>query len=185
MMSGICSSTGRCCASPIPKRCVPVWRNATHQRPPTGCWRRCAASSKPLTISDRLKSTDFQRAHQVKNIKNDTLPAGRDLKVGELRALVDACKADDSPAGMRDAALLGVLYICGLRRAELVGLDLADFDPESGKLTIHRGKGRKDRNVYVTGGAAARSSCGWFSGVIRREPCSHRSTKADRFNSGG
>ena len=101
----------------------------------------------------QIEATDFQRAHQVKNVKNDTLPAGRDLKVGELRALVEACKADDSPAGIRDAALLGVLYTCGLRRAELVGLDFADFDPESGKLTIHRGKGRKDRNVYVTGGA--------------------------------
>ena len=44
-----------------------------------------------------------------------------------------------------------MLYSTGLRRSEIVKLTLADV--EDGKLTIRGGKGRKDRTVYVTGGA--------------------------------
>jgi integrase len=40
-----------------------------------------------------------------------------------------------------------------MRRAEVVSLALADFDPETGRLTIHGGKGRKDRTTYVASGA--------------------------------
>ena len=54
---------------------------------------------------------------------------------------------------MRDAAILGLLYTCGLRRAELVGLDHGDFDPNMGQLIVRVGKGRKGRTVYVAGGA--------------------------------
>jgi integrase/recombinase XerD len=112
---------------------------------------------------DQMGAQDYQRARQVKNVKNEALPAGRDLKIGELKALVDACKADLSPAGARDAALLGVLYTCGIRRAELVSLTLADFDETSGQLDVRQGKGHKDRRVYVTGGALAALAL-WLAG---------------------
>jgi site-specific recombinase XerD len=78
------------------------------------------------------------------------LPAGR----GELRALFQVCQVDRSSPGARDAALLAVLYGSGLRRAEVVALELADYDLDSGALTIRRGKGRKDRLSYVTEGSA-------------------------------
>jgi integrase len=39
-----------------------------------------------------------------------------------------------------------------LRRAEVVALDLSDFDPKTGTLVIN-GKGRKQRKGYVTNGA--------------------------------
>ena len=55
--------------------------------------------------------------------------------------------------GPRDTALIGIEYSCGLRRDEIVTLDLADYTPESGKLTIHRGKGNKSRTVYVSNSA--------------------------------
>ena len=51
-------------------------------------------------------------------------------------------------AGVRDAAVLGVLYGTGLRRSEAVRLDIQDFDSESGVLTI-RGKGKQARAAYV------------------------------------
>jgi site-specific recombinase XerD len=100
-----------------------------------------------------MTAEDYQRAVDVHNIKGETLPAGRELSQGELLALVEICKQDDSPAGVRDAAILGLLYTCGLRRAELVALEAADFEPESGKLSVRAGKGRKQRTVYVQGGA--------------------------------
>jgi integrase len=51
------------------------------------------------------------------------------------------------------AALRGVLYGGGLRRAEVVSLDMSDFLPETGALTVRHGKGDKARIVYLTGGA--------------------------------
>lgn len=91
----------------------------------------------------------------VKGVRSETLPAGRNISPGELAALVQACIADDSPAGARDAALIAVLYTCGLRRAEVVALDATDYDPETGELRILHAKGRKQRTVYITNGAKA------------------------------
>src|SRR5579859_4047248 len=56
-------------------------------------------------------------------------------------------------AGVRDAAMIGVLYACGLRRSELVALTQADYESSSGKIVVRAGKGNKDRTVYVTGRA--------------------------------
>ena len=104
---------------------------------------------------------DYQRAVDVRNVKGETLPAGRELAQGELLALVEVCKADPPPAGIRDAAILGLLYTCGLRRAELVSLDVGDFEPETGRLSVRAGKGRKQRSVYVQGGAY-QALCDWL-----------------------
>lgn len=47
--------------------------------------------------------------------------------------------------GLRDRALLEVLYSTGMRRRELCGLKLDDADLERGTVMIREGKGRKDR----------------------------------------
>jgi integrase/recombinase XerD len=51
------------------------------------------------------------------------------------------------PLGLRDCALLEVLYGTGLRRQELAGLDLADWLVSDGLVHVRRGKGRKERLV--------------------------------------
>ncbi|HET7290895.1 MAG TPA: site-specific tyrosine recombinase XerD [Vicinamibacteria bacterium] len=62
-----------------------------------------------------------------------------------------------TPLGVRDRAILEVLYATGLRASELVGLKPADLDLEVGLLTCF-GKGRKERLVPM--GRAARQ---WVS----------------------
>jgi integrase len=69
----------------------------------------------------------------------------------EVRALFAAC--DDSPAGRRDAAMLAILHGGGLRRAELCGLDVVDFDASDCVLSVRSGKGRRDRRVFLSAAA--------------------------------
>jgi site-specific recombinase XerD len=95
----------------------------------------------------------YARAVDVENVKAKTLPRGRAVAQDELRALFRVCAADPSLAGRRDAAMLAVLYGGGLRRAELCGLDLADFDAGSCTLAVRNGKGRRDRTVYLNADA--------------------------------
>jgi site-specific recombinase XerD len=110
-------------------------------------------TSRAAWLDGQMSAEDYQRVKAVKIVKNDTLPAGRGMTKSELSALLSACEDDETPAGARDAAIIAMMYSCGgLRRAEVVSLDLADYDAESGRLKI-RGKGNKERTAYVTGGA--------------------------------
>lgn len=59
-----------------------------------------------------MSAEDYQRAADIANIKAETLPAGRDLSFGEIKALADVCMDDSSAAGVRDAAIIGVLATC-------------------------------------------------------------------------
>ncbi len=99
-----------------------------------------------------MPDADYHRAISIKAVKGETLPAGRAATSGELRALFGVLD-QTTPGGMRDAALLAVAYGAGLRRAEIVELDLSDYDVESGALKVRHGKGNKARMVYATNGA--------------------------------
>lgn len=101
----------------------------------------------------QMTAEDYQRARDVANVAGSTLPAGRALSAGEIAALLDACAADPTPAGARDAALIALLRAGGLRRAEICALQFADYDPATGQLIVH-GKRNKERTAYVQGGAA-------------------------------
>ncbi len=50
---------------------------------------------------------------------------------------------------------MALLCAAGLRRSEVVTLDLADFDPESGSLRIVASKGNKARTVCLGNEAKA------------------------------
>jgi integrase/recombinase XerC len=76
-----------------------------------------------------------------------TLPAA--LDVAEARALLAAAAtaADDgSPVGVRDVAVLELLYATGIRVGELCGLDVDNVDRSRRVLRVF-GKGRKERTV--------------------------------------
>jgi site-specific recombinase XerD len=109
----------------------------------------------------QMNAEDFHKAASVKGVKNDTLPAGRELTSGEISALMADCASDTTNAGARDAAIIGLMYSCGLRREEVVTLDLADYETESGRLVV-RGKGNKERTAWLTGGAA-RAVADWLT----------------------
>lgn len=132
-----------------------------------GCARstmaRRAASARAFTLWAHrrgLVTTDpgallaSPRAHRP-------LPAvlGQD----EARALLDvaALAADDgSPGGLRDRAVLEVLYATGARVSELCGLDLEDLDRDRRVVRV-TGKGSRERTVPL-GLPALRSLEDWL-----------------------
>lgn len=126
--------------------------------------RMMSAVNGVLKASWRLELMsieDYNRAIDYTPAKGHTLTAGRDISQGELMALAEVCKMENSAAGWRDAAIIGLLYTCGMRRSELVALELADYEAETGKLKILHGKGNKQRMVYVKNGAG-RALSAWL-----------------------
>jgi integrase/recombinase XerD len=67
------------------------------------------------------------------------------LPVEDVESLI-AAAGDDSPRGLRDRALLELLYASGARISEAVGLDVDDVPDGSDAVLLH-GKGDKDRMV--------------------------------------
>ncbi|MFD3811021.1 site-specific tyrosine recombinase XerD [Rhodococcus sp. NPDC058639] len=73
----------------------------------------------------------------------------KSLTVDQVTALLDAVGGEaDGARGLRDRALLEVLYSTGARISEAVGLDVDDIDTES-RAVLLRGKGGKQRLVPV------------------------------------
>jgi integrase/recombinase XerD len=67
------------------------------------------------------------------------------LNYAEVQKLLASPRGDE-PTTLRDRALLEVMYACGLRASETIGLEIADVDLRQGFLRA-RGKGSKERLV--------------------------------------
>jgi integrase/recombinase XerD len=76
------------------------------------------------------------------------------LTRGEIEKLLSQPRGTE-PAALRDRALLELMYACGLRASEAIGLELLDVDAQEGVLRA-RGKGSKERIVPI-GQAALRA----------------------------
>ena len=70
------------------------------------------------------------------------------LNAEELQRLLDYPDVND-PLGVRDRAILELFYAAGLRRTELINLDLSDLDLQRGTLHVRMGKGGKSRLLPI------------------------------------
>lgn len=75
------------------------------------------------------------------------------LSHGQVSGLLERVNGSD-PIALRDRALLELMYGCGLRASEAVGLELTDIDVRRGFVRPH-GKGSKERMVPLGSAAAA------------------------------
>jgi site-specific recombinase XerD len=141
---------------------VRTWLQADSASPSTinmtlSALRSVARAAKNL---GQMSLEQFDAIREVRGVRATMLPAGRALARTEISVLLDACAADETPAGARDACLIGLLA-SGLRRAECAGLTLADAGIERGSLRV-RGKGQKERMVPLDSGVE-RAIEGWLA----------------------
>jgi tyrosine recombinase XerC len=112
-------------------------------------------------------------------------PLPKVAKAAEAARLCDLPPSDD-PIGIRDRAILELLYGSGLRVAELCGLDLTDIDLRSESVQV-TGKGRKDRLVPMSD--SARGALAAYiqdaRGALVREKADRQSTDALFLNNRG
>jgi site-specific recombinase XerD len=76
------------------------------------------------------------------------------LTEDEVSALLRRC-SPKAPTGVRNRALIMVMYRGGLRISETLGLKPSDVDPGRGTIRVLDGKGHKSRTVSVDDGALA------------------------------
>jgi site-specific recombinase XerD len=96
-----------------------------------------------LELSGHLKASPFQGVKGPRRPRR--LPSF--LSNEDVSALVSAPETD-TPLGLRDRALMELLYAAGVRVSELVGLNTADANLRDGLLRV-RGKGGKERVVLI------------------------------------
>jgi len=96
-----------------------------------------------------MDTDDYLRAVDLRPVPGSRLPAGRNVEHTELAALLAQCHTDQRPAGTRDAAVIGLAYLSGTRRAELAALHLADLDTDPAAIRVV-GKGGKQRLVPLS-----------------------------------
>ena len=75
-------------------------------------------------------------------------PSLRYLSQEQVQTILSAVNTDTNE-GVRDRAILELLYATAIRRNELINLDLTDIDLAAGRLLIRHGKGNKDRVVPI------------------------------------
>lgn len=105
------------------------------------------------------------RMRTVKAAPGTRLGQGRNLRRTLIREMMEVCAADPRPQGLRDAAVIGILYGSGMRKSESVNLDLAQINFAERSLRVI-GKGNKELVKYAPDWAFAKLQA-WLA--FRRE----------------
>lgn len=95
-----------------------------------------------------ISQEQLLKIRTVKPTQGTRLPVGRNLKRTLIRELMEACAADPRPQGLRDAAVIALLYGTGMRKSESVNLGLAQIDFSERSLQVV-GKGNKQLIKYA------------------------------------
>ena len=142
-------------------RAIRAWLAWLHDRKlaKSSIARKLATVRSCFRYLARLGLVEFNAARQVRSPRlPKRLPSF--LPKDESKGLLDT-ETERSEAGLRDHALLELLYATGLRVAECCGLDLDDVDRRRGAVRV-MGKGGKERVVPV-GDTALGALDAWLS----------------------
>lgn len=90
-----------------------------------------------------ISQDQLMKIRAVKAAPGTRLSQGRNLRQSLIRELMDVCAADPRPQGLRDAAIIAILYGSGMRKSESVNLELSQVDVQERSLRV-MGKGNKE-----------------------------------------
>lgn len=105
--------------------------------------------AKEAAANDQLSSTDLSRILKFPRRRVSKEGSGRAVKPQQIQDLIRVCRETEGPAGIRDIALLSLLFTAGPRRTELVNIDVKDIDHRALSITI-LGKGDKPGRLRIT-----------------------------------
>lgn len=97
-------------------------------------------------MANLMTAHEHSMIKQVKSLRGKKVRKGNALSQKKAAQLLDINPS--TPIGVRNRAIFSLMIGCGLRRAEVVALNVADLDKENGRIII-RGKGNKERVMYV------------------------------------
>ncbi len=133
---------------------------------------RAEQGAKPRTTARLLSALRHFFRHQVREARLSADPTARidsprlgrslpgSLTETDVEALL-AAPATDTLLGLRDRAMLEVLYACGLRVSELITLGVEQVNPRMGCLRV-LGKGGKERLTPL-----GEHALGWLDQYLR------------------
>jgi len=96
-----------------------------------------------------IDSDRSARIGDLPNVRGTRLPRGRALPPQEIERLFAAAGRDRGDKGLRDTALLALLYGCGMRRAEAVTVGTGARSRSDGDTIRVVGKGGRERLIPV------------------------------------
>ncbi len=114
--------------------------------------RMLSALRQTIQFTWKLGQIDAETCHRISAIKRVSYTRdlmGRYIEDDEVQRMYQVCIDDKTNAGVRDLAILNILRYAGLRRSEVVQLDVADFDPVERSIHIRFGKGRQVRFIPI------------------------------------
>jgi site-specific recombinase XerD len=91
---------------------------------------------------------EYLKLKSVKELKAKRIKKSRVVIRPEIEGLIDFCEQGKTNKCLRDAAIVGVLAGCGLRREEISGLNLEDINFAESVFLV-RGKGNKERETPI------------------------------------
>jgi len=126
---------------------------------------------KFLFLNEYIRSNPMEKVLPPKRAKN--LPAV--LSFEEIEKILDMPKTDNK-LGLRDKAILEILYACGLRVSELIVLHVSDLYFSEEIVRVF-GKGSKERFVPI-----GRSAIKWIDKYLKNSrPLLMKSTKSENI----
>ncbi|MCI0391646.1 MAG: tyrosine-type recombinase/integrase, partial [Acidobacteria bacterium] len=116
----------------------------------------CRGIAEKCWLARLIDRDEFERIKQTGKgmlSKKDRLKKlNKEVSVEDFQKLLAACLSDEKPIrGLRDYALITMLYGTGLRASEAISVRLKNIDFENGTITI-KGKGDLTRTVYTVDG---------------------------------
>ena len=103
-----------------------------------------AAINGLLELSRQITTGGYQKAVSVKGFGPEESPPRHEIAREDLDALMRACKQDQRLHGIRDTAIISLLFNYDLNPVAVAAQNLADYNVRVGRLVVHDQKGKAE-----------------------------------------